>query len=158
MILRGLKNFPNFSQFPIKNLSISKTLCLAGVLTLALPVPVIVSNFQFFYKKDRLLNARRDKHWSEGKNGNINKKFLDLHLKNFIFYTCITFEGEYYCVIIEEQNIWLFWVRRCEGANEFKCSFLMIFRSHFCMCRLLIFLNISDFMLFFILFNPFFIR
>ena len=36
-------------------------------------------------------------------------------------------------------NIQLFWVRRCGGANEFKCFFLMIFRSHFCMCRLLIF-------------------
>ena len=33
----------------------------------------------------------------------------------------------------------LFWVRQCGGANEFKCFFLMIFRSHFCMCRLLIF-------------------
>ena len=27
---------------------------LSGVLTIALPVPVIVSNFEFFYKRDRL--------------------------------------------------------------------------------------------------------
>ena len=38
-----------------------------------------------------------------------------------------------------EFYIKLFWVRRCGGANEFKCFFLIIFRSHFCMCRLLIF-------------------
>ena len=37
----------------------------------------------------------------------------------------------------------LFWVRRCGGANEFKCFFLMIFRSHLCMCRLLIFSYLS---------------
>ena len=32
------------------------SLCaITGVLTLALPVPVIVANFEFFYKRDRLL-------------------------------------------------------------------------------------------------------
>ena len=34
---------------------------LTGVLTLALPVPVIVSNFEFFYKQDRLINAAKKK-------------------------------------------------------------------------------------------------
>ena len=36
------------------------SLCaLTGVLTLALPVPVIVSNFAFFYKRNRLMNANK---------------------------------------------------------------------------------------------------
>ena len=38
------------------------SLCaITGVLTLALPVPVIVSNFAFFYKRDRLINASKKK-------------------------------------------------------------------------------------------------
>ena len=35
------------------------SLCaITGVLTLALPVPVIVSNFEFFYKRDRLVSNK----------------------------------------------------------------------------------------------------
>ena len=32
---------------------------LTGVLTLAMPVPVIVANFEYFYKKDRVMNQRK---------------------------------------------------------------------------------------------------
>lgn len=32
---------------------------VSGVLTVALPVPVIVSNFEFFYKRDRLYNNKK---------------------------------------------------------------------------------------------------
>ena len=39
------------------------SLCaVTGVLTLALPVPVIVSNFAFFYKRDRL-TGNKDLRW-----------------------------------------------------------------------------------------------
>ena len=38
------------------------SLCtITGVLTISLPVPVIVSNFQFFYKRDRMVNANKKK-------------------------------------------------------------------------------------------------
>ena len=35
------------------------SLCaLTGVLTLAMPVPVIVSNFEYFYKRDQLMSGK----------------------------------------------------------------------------------------------------
>lgn len=38
------------------------SLCaVTGVLTIALPVPVIVSNFEFFYKRDRFINSQKEK-------------------------------------------------------------------------------------------------
>ena len=48
--------------------------CVPGVLTIALPVPVIVSNFEFFYNKNRLLERRKKKSNGNKKDAEGSKK------------------------------------------------------------------------------------
>ena len=46
------------------------SLCaLTGVLTLSLPVPVIASNFEFFYKQGVQMNEKKKKMDESAKNG-----------------------------------------------------------------------------------------